>query len=191
MLKARKTIVHSVGSVEYSNNGTPGQRYFINVAGMLLDAHVVREFPDGYKKIPLIPMYLVAGLWHLFMYRPVETVVTSGERTLKGKFLTIHAGICRYSGGGMRFVPHANPTGNTIAVTCIRKMPVIQHLLNTWRLYNGSVLALAKATGFQSSAVRIESPSGAPVPVEADGEFLGYTPVTISMTPVKLQVVVP
>jgi diacylglycerol kinase family enzyme len=58
-------------------------------------------------------------------------------------------------------------------------------------LYLGTLLSHPKALGFRCKQIKISSPYGEEIPIEADGEFLGYSPVSISIVPKAFKLVVP
>lgn len=186
-----RTIDHSAGLITYTLNNQQHQRYFMNVAGMALDGRVVEKFPEGLRRIPFLPGYLIAGLKQLAIYPAPEIQIAADDETFPGKFLTVHAGICKYSGGGMQFVPHADPKAGDLAISGVRKISIPRLLGNIHRLYLGSLLAHPKVISTRTMHLHVSSPDGTPIPIEADGEFLGYSPVTIKVIPDAFRLVVP
>ncbi len=188
MIATGKTIFHPAGLIRYTLNDVSKQRYFINVAGMALDGRVMEAFPEKYRHIPFFPGYLVAGLKELFRYRAPEMHIETDNLKLQEPLLTVHAGLCRYSGGGMQFVPHADPARNDFAITCIREMTVPKLMSSIYRLYQGNLLEHRSVSGFRCTSLTVH---GAHVPIEADGEFLGYTPVTMAVIPKAFRLIIP
>lgn len=107
------------------------------------------------------------------------------------KFYTINIGVCKYSGGGMSLVPQANPFGDGLAVTLAGNISKLGVILNTWRFYNESILKHKKIRGFLGKRIKVESLNNNQIGIEADGEYLGQSPVSISFLPKVLRVVVP
>jgi len=188
LIRQRHAVSHPAGMIRYERLGQTHQRYFINVAGMALDGSVVESFPEVFKNIPLLPGYLIAGIKQLLFYRAPQAGIQGADASFKGRFLTINAGIGKYSGGGMQFVPHADPSRSDFAITCIARMPKVRLFGNIYRLYTGSILRHPRVTGFHSATLRVV---GDKIPLEADGEFLGYTPVEISFIPDAFRLIVP
>jgi diacylglycerol kinase family enzyme len=188
MMQQRKTIPHPAGLIRYRHPDGEAERYFINVAGLAMDGRVVETYPPFFRKVQFLPGYLLAGLRELIRYRAPQMTVTGGDTHIEARLVTVHAGICKYSGGGMQFVPHAHPKNNDLAITCIRRMPKLKLLRTIARLYDGSLLSHPKITGFHCNSVQIH---GDGVPIEADGEFLGYTPVEITCIPEAFRLLVP
>jgi YegS/Rv2252/BmrU family lipid kinase len=192
MLQTGNTLLQDVGVVQYFCNDKPEQRFFVNVAGMAYDAFVVR-YAERYKRwIIHKTLYLFMVVRCLFQYRLSRARVTFDEQTVEDYFYTINAGIGCYSGGGMRLVPHANPTDGQLALTLAGRVSKIGVLLNTYRFYNGTLGEHPQIDMYQTTRIRVEPlETRQPLWVEADGEFLGDAPVEIWTVPKALKVVVP
>lgn len=189
MLETGKTIVQDVGLVTFQKDGVEQQRYFVNVAGMAYDAFVVRYAEQHRRWIVHQFFYLLMILRCLFLYRLPKAKVTFDGQTVEDHFYTINIGIGRYSGGGMRLVPHADPADGLLALTIARRVSKLGVLLNTYRFYNGTLHKHPKIDIFQVKTVEVTSEE--PVELEADGEWLGGVPVRFSILPKALQIVVP
>ncbi|MCB9299582.1 MAG: diacylglycerol kinase family lipid kinase [Lewinellaceae bacterium] len=178
VIQAGNTRLQDVGLARYYRDGQPQERYFINVAGMAYDGYIGKRagesrFAQGSKL-----MYLFLVFKCLFEYELQPAIVYVDSRKIEGRFYTINLGIGRYSGGGMQLVPHARPDDGQFAVTLGGTISKLGVLLNTYRFYNGSIGRHPKVETFQARQARIIAPTGAlPTLLEADGEFLGETPV--------------
>jgi len=188
-------IVHNepffqdVGLVEYVQNGQPASRYFINVAGMAYDAFVVKKSAETASKIRSRLHYLMLLTRYLFDYEPTKAIVRFDDQIVEDHFYTINIGICRYSGGGMQLVPHAVPDDGLLALTLARQMSKAAVMLQTHRFYNGSIFKSARVSGFQTQHITVEHSGSEPMLLEADGEFLGNTPVQFSILKQALKIV--
>ena len=187
-LRAERTIDHRVGYLNYAVGEKDQTSYFINVAGLAYDAFVVRRSETARFKHRLIYPFLT--LAYLRDFRPPTVRVTYDGGVFTGPVHTINLGIGRYNGGGMRLVPHAEPTAPTLALTVARELPLSTILAQSWRFYTGSVGEVAGVTLAHSERVRIEVLSGE-LGLEADGEWLATGPVTAGLLPQRLRVVVP
>jgi YegS/Rv2252/BmrU family lipid kinase len=191
MLEAGHCIQQEVGLVTYRSDGKTCRRYFVNVAGMAYDAYVVRYGEKWRSWIRNRFFYLLLVLRCLFRYRLVPGVIRVDGQTFEDRFYTINVGICRYSGGGMQLVPHADPADGRLALTFAGPVSKIGVLLNTWRFYNGTLGKHPKIETMQVKTVRVEAPGGeAGILLEADGEFLGCSPAEFSVIEKALTVIV-
>ena len=191
MLIAGRTHTQDVGLLKYQGENKQESRYFVNVAGLAYDAFVVQYIEANKKKVRNQFFYLLMIMRCLFKYSLQKAHISFNQQIEKGHFYTINIGICKYSGGGMSLVPHAISDDGFLALTLAGKISKLSILLNTWRFYNESIHQHSKITAFQTQSIQIRSDeNGSPVLLEADGEFLGETPVDISVIENGLKVIV-
>lgn len=183
-------LLQDVGVIEYEKNGQRARRYFANVAGLAYDAYVVYQIEQRTRPLYSRLHYLWAVGQHLIKYRPQRgCIVTDNHAELRDHFYTINVGVCKYSGGGMQFVPHAIADDGLLAITAARNVSKWEVIMQMPRFYNGTLLRHPRIQGWQGQRVVIEEAGDGPLFVEADGEFLGQTPVEISLLEKALCVV--
>jgi YegS/Rv2252/BmrU family lipid kinase len=182
------TIPHSRGKISF---GDGREEFFMNVAGMCMDAAVVQNVPASLVRKLGGLAYLLGGVKELFTYVAPETTIDIDGHSSTGKFLTIHAGFGKTCGGGMQFLPHASSTSDRLAVTTINARYKWQLLSNIHRLFTGSILSLKAANSYSAKSLQVQGADEYPVPIEADGEFIGFSPFEISALPDAMLVCVP
>lgn len=187
MLQKGHWAYQNLGRLTYFHQGRPAERYFTNVAGLAYDGYVVR-FTEGRRpRFSGQLFYLSVILRCLFQYRPQRAKLHLNAQAVTDRFYTINAGIGRYSGGGMQLVPHAEPAGNALAITYAGPVTRLDVLLNTYRFYNGTLHRHRLVTSTFTDHLRVEADGDGPLLLEADGEFLGETPVDIRLVPNALR----
>ncbi len=191
MVQQKNTRLHNAGKITYYENKQLQTRYFINVAGMAYDAFVVKYLENKKVIKKSGSIYLMMILKCLFKYKKQKAKVVIDGVEYSNRFYTINIGLCKYSGGGMSLVPHADPFGDKFAVTLAGNISRLGVILNTWRFYNESILKHKKINGYLADFVQVESWNNHPISIEADGEYLGESPVSISLMPKVLKIVVP
>ena len=167
VVKRGHTIAHRVGKLVYVNNAGSQVRYFMNVAGLAYDAEVVRRSANLGRKHRLL--YPILTLAYLHDFQPPTLELCFDGQLVRGPFHTINLGIGRYNGGGMRLVPQADPTADTLALTYAEQLPTRRILANGWRFYTDSIGRVGGVTTTRAQSVRITGLTG----LEADGEWLG------------------
>ncbi|MDV7391538.1 hypothetical protein RZS08_09305, partial [Arthrospira platensis SPKY1] len=186
------TVFQDVGLAEYTLEGAAFHRYFANVAGMSFDAYVARFMDEKSSRRGGRFAYLIALVRCLTSYRLPRARIRAGEFVLEDFCYTINAGICRYSGGGMQLVPHAIPDDGELALTVAKRVSKLGVLLATPYFYNGKIDRHPKVEIHSARAIQVEAlDEDLPLGLEVDGEFLGYTPVSLSVLDKALQVLVP
>ncbi|MEM1214749.1 MAG: diacylglycerol kinase family protein [Bacteroidota bacterium] len=177
----------SLGYAEYLRDGEPRSSYFLNVAGLAYDAFVVKALAEKQSRLPAKIYYLWSVLRCLLSYTPQRARLRFNEQVVEEAFYTINLGACRYSGGGMQFVPQADPSAPDLGLTYVRGMSPWAVLLNSYRFYGGHVATFHAATLTKTSTLWIEPlDKNEPLLLEADGEFLGQCPARISAVPAAL-----
>ena len=186
-LLSPRTFLQDVGLVKYHTGGKTEQRYFVNVAGMAYDGFIGKKLTERPAQNRL--HYLLMVVQYLVEYRLTGARVTFDGKTVEDTFYTINIGLCRFSGGGMQLVPHAIPDDGLFALTYARRLQKVEVLLQTTRFYNGTLLQHPKVGSAQVRNVRVEQTGEHPTLLEADGEFLGETPVEFTLVEKALRVV--
>ncbi len=181
-------VLQDAGLVTYHQAGQPAKRYFVNVAGLAYDGYIGQKMAQ-HRVIKRWQYLLLVGRY-LFQYRLKKARITYDGRQVEDYFYTINVGICRYSGGGMQFVPQAVPDDGLFALTFARRLQKWEVLLQTRRFYNGTLLDHPQVEGCQTKSVRVEAAGSEPTLLEADGEFLGETPVAFMLLEKALRIVV-
>ncbi|MBC7776299.1 MAG: diacylglycerol kinase family lipid kinase [Phycisphaerae bacterium] len=182
-----KTVQQDIGLVKYQRDGQAHSRYFVNVAGMAYDGFIGKKLIENpaHNKAH----YLLKVVQYLTQYKLSKARITFDGQSVEDFFYTINIGLCRFSGGGMQLVPQAIPDDGLFALTIARKIPKLEVLLLTSRFYNGTILQHPKIEGHQARSIRVEHIGDTPTLLEADGEFLGETPVEFTMMEKALRVV--
>jgi diacylglycerol kinase (ATP) len=123
----------------------------------------------------------------LFGYQPAVVTVEmdNGDRVTDAVY-TINIGICKHSGGGCNFVPHAVPNSGRLAITIVRAMPIWKVIASTLYFYNGKIGQHPQATLHTAAQVRVSTTF-----FEMDGESYGETPIVFEVLPQAIQVLVP
>ncbi len=186
-LRSPRTVLQDAGLVHYFRDGKSEKRYFVNVAGMAYDGFIGKKLTERPARNRL--QYLLMVAQYLVEYRLTGAKITFDGQSVEDDFYTINIGLCRYSGGGMQLVPHAIPDDGLFALTYARRLPKMEVLLQTTRFYNGTLLQHPKIGSAQVRSVRVQQTGKNPTLLEADGEFLGETPVEFTLLEKALRVV--
>lgn len=164
-------------------------RFFVNVAGMAFDASVVHTANAG-KGQGGKWTYTMAVVRSLFKYKPVRIKLQVDDEMIADEIIfNLNVGNCKYSGGGMKIVPDAEPDDGLFHITFIRNLSKWQVAKNIINLFDGSYVKHPMVSMVTGKKVKVMSEE--PVFVEVEGELLGSTPIEISILPNSLMVLVP
>ncbi len=189
-IKEGHSFLQDVGKVSYTESSFEQTRYMANVAGLGFDAYVIKIFNHlklkGYKGKWLYLWSLVRGF---FSVKPAGATIEVDGKVIYNKLLfSLAVGICRYNGGGIQQLPRAVANDGLLDLTIIRPVHWWHVVFRARRLFNGEIYSIGHVQHAQGRSIKIIS---APtIPLETDGELQGGTPVTISVVPRAVRIVV-
>jgi len=192
MIRQGRQHLHDAGRVDYvDKEGIPRHRYFLNAAGLAFDAHVVQQIGRASGRRLSTGYYFLLLLRHLMSYEAVDTLLRLDQLERRERFFTIEAGIGRYIGGGLQLMPHADPTDGRLAVTLVEDASKADILLNLWRFFNGSIGRHQRVRLHQVRSLHVAPAGDNSLPIEVDGEFLGWAPAHLEIIEAAFQVLTP
>lgn len=184
------SYLQDVGEITYTESKVEQTRYMANVAGLGFDAYVI----DIFNHLKLKGrkgkwLYLYSLLKGYFSAKPAGTTIEVDGKVIYNKLLfSLAVGICRYNGGGIQQLPRAVANDGLLDLTIIRPVHWWHVIFRARRLFNGKIYSIGHVEHAQGKRVKIVSAPN--IPLETDGELLGGTPVTISVVPQAIRIVV-
>ena len=181
-----RSRLHDVGRLvpEGPDGPLPQQaRCFVNVAGAGIDGHVLESLP---ARVPKRLGYLVAALRSLPRFRPPQFALEVDGRQHSARLLLALVAISPYCGGGMRFAPQAVMDDGLADLVTVDPVSLPRALLGIRRLFDGRFLQEPYAHHQLAASLRIAA--DVPVPLQADGQRAGFTPVRITILPRAIRV---
>ena len=188
-INSPQRMVIDIGLAEYSQKGQPCRRYFVNSAGIGFDATVVAATEQLPKFFGGTIPYLT-GLARTFLgYRNKNVTFKIGDKAPeKARVLSVVIANGRYFGGGMHIAPEAKLDDSLLDMLIVGDFGKLELLRVFHRVYKGSHLTYPKIRLEKDSKISIESSQK--FLLHADGELLGEGPVTFSLLPKALTLVV-
>lgn len=191
LIAAGHTKIQDLAEVHSTKNGKENTRFMVNIGGLGFDANVCFKV-DGYKDEGKTGSSLyVRGLLRAFFGYTNKRfkVDVDGHRFYEGPVFSTAFGIGKFSGGGMMQTPEALPDDGLLEVTVIKKIPKLKVLFNIKKLYSGDIFTIKQVIHTKAKEVHVETSPTAKV--EVDGEAVGFCPVSVTMLPHALRIIVP
>lgn len=163
-------------------------RYFVQLAGVGFDAHAVRTASWELKKKIGPLSYVWAGIKALSKSHPPVEVSANGSGPL-GSGVAVLIGNGRFYGGPFSLFPKARMDDGLLDVCVFETVGYWDVLRYGQGVLRGAHIDLGDVKYFQTETLTC-GVSG-PTPFELDGEDVGNAPVTFSVVPRVLRVVVP
>jgi YegS/Rv2252/BmrU family lipid kinase len=177
----------AAGRLRRVSVGRAAERAFVLMAGVGLDAAVVRSVNPRLKRFAGEGAYWAAGLRQLVRWRPRRFLVDVEGRHEPATFAVI-ANAASY-GGGLRLAPRARMDDEVLDL-CLFDVTVRRRFLRYLVAgFSGSHVGLAGVTYAQAREATARD--GEDVPVQVDGELWGTLPMRFACVPAALSVVIP
>lgn len=178
--KHRKYILDVVtgDTVKKVDLGWCNDRYFINVLGVGYDAMIAEKTRNNNKIIFRSFFYLWNALKYLLFYKEKTVHLESpGFNKNEAAFMAVF-GNASFFGNGMNITPQADITDGLLDCCWVGKLGFIRKCQCLIKLFSGEHLTESNIEYVQAKAFQVLSKGH---PIEADGEFIGYTPASIQI----------
>jgi diacylglycerol kinase (ATP) len=172
--------------------GRANDRYFLLMAGVGLDAEVARRVQDSaLTQMGLKIVDSIATTGRLAVtHKPARVTISfdQGKRHSLNALMII-IGNTRLYGGVMTFAKRAVADDGVFDVVTMESGSLIYRLSVLVRAFLRQAKLGPKTSTVQCHTVHIESTP--PLPVQLDGDVIGHLPMTFSVVPHALSVIVP
>lgn len=167
------------GIVHYHTyDKTPSTRYFINIADLGIGADVVRRVDKARKRPGPNLTFMSAILQAFFTFKNVQLTCQTGEWKWAEKANSVVIANGKYFGSGLCIAPDADPKSENFQIVLTGDVSVKDYLKNLLALKKGKRIKHPLLEYRNAAKIGIIS-NEHPCAIECDGEFLGYTPVSI------------
>ena len=168
------------------NEATNEQRHFVLMAGIGLDASVVRRVQPSLKKRIGKGAFWVSGLSHLATWNPRPFTLEIDNRKYNATFAAVGKS-ARY-GGDLAITPGARLDQREFEVCMIETTSRLRYLhLLSYAMRNGMPRDKPEVRFVKAVSVRASGDAQ----VQVDGELLGHLPMRFEIAPHSLEVIVP
>ncbi len=176
------------GPVRVIDTGAIDGRIFVNVAGIGFDAHIAGVFNRLSRRGA--PAYFRAGFRELRSYRAATCTVRTAREVFTMPAFLVAVANCREYGNGALIAPRARPDDGVLELVCIPARPVPWLLLQSFRLFAGTIDRLP---GIRCvSGTTVELAADRPLAFHVDGEVhAGGSCLRVRVAPSSLRVRVP
>lgn len=168
--------------------GWCNDRYFMNVLGIGYDAIVAEEVKNNNSKKLRFLVYIWAALKHLPFYRDKELDIKSDDFNKSGKTFMVVFGNGQFFGNGMKITPRATIEDGVLDCCWVGQLGFLNKLQCFAKLFSGKHLSDNNIEYSQGNIFHVLSEGH---PIEADGEFFGYTPAHIQVKEKALNLKMP
>ena len=162
-------------------------KYFVQLAGVGLDAQVVKETSANLKRNFGPLSYLISAAQIATRKPPRLFIECADSPVAEGSFVLIGNG--RRYGGPFPFFKQARIDDGLLDVVVFKQLGYLEIIKYLQEVFFSSEIRLPEVEYFQTRRIRVSSEQE--VPVELDGELVGQCPVEFQMRERTLRVLVP
>jgi diacylglycerol kinase (ATP) len=163
---------------------TQETRYFINIAGVGLGSEVAQNLEQSSSVLGPGFNYFKQIIKGFLSYVKKEVSCTSSTWQWKGKLLQMAVANGRYYGNAICTAPDAKLNDGQFQVAIFGDLSIWDYLKNFGNLKKGVKINLPQVSYHDANEVFLESNDSCGI--EADGEYVGLAPATISVLPKAL-----
>jgi diacylglycerol kinase (ATP) len=175
------------GSTRLVDLPSANGKYFVQLAGVGLDAQVVKETSLAFKRSFGPLSYLISAAQIAARQPPRLFVESKDASTAEGSFVLIGNG--RLYGGPFPFFKHASIDDGLFDVVVFKRLGYLEIIKYLQDVVFSSDIAVPEIEYFQTRRLRLTSEQD--VPLELDGELAGNCPVEFEIQERALRVLVP
>jgi YegS/Rv2252/BmrU family lipid kinase len=157
--------------------------FFNNLAGIGFDGYVVSKV-HKYKHLGAIA-YLYGTLKGLFTFKNFDVEINCNQTKIKTKALMVLVGLCQYSGGGMQLTKTPIIDDGLFDISIAHNFKAFDIVKNIIKLFNGLVTKDPKIESLKTTQISIET-KDKNLPIQADGELIGYGSFSVTIHPKAL-----
>lgn len=171
--------------------GLAGERYFFLMAGIGLDASIVRNVDPALKARAGEAAFWVSGLKHFVAWRPEAFTLDVDGRTVEGAFAAI--GNSSSYGGKFKVTPHAS-VDEALLDVCVfpTRRFAFTYTRDVVACLFGDPTRFGDVVYLKARTVTARATASADPPwVQVDGELLGPLPMRFESVPDALTVLMP
>ncbi len=179
-----------IGRVSFTGpDGRDTSRLYCNIASAGLTGIAADRINRSSKPLGATVAFAWGAIATFVGHHNSRFRVRIDERELDQVCNNVIVGNCRYFASGMKILPMAEPDDGLLDVLVWGDVGKVDLALNLHRLYRGTHVNHPKADFSRGTRVVVEPET--PLPIEADGEQPGMTPVTFEIVPAAIRLRVP
>jgi len=188
MIEINKVDQVDVGMLQFMDvGGVLSQRYFINVMDIGLGGEVVQKISKSKRRLGPFLTYQKAVISSLIEYKRNVVKVELDNVSFENDTLMLAIANAKWFGSGLGIAPMASLQDGIFEVIHIGEITFFDYLLQLPKVRRGEILQHPSIRYYSSKAIAISTPG---IPIDCDGEFIGFTPLDCRIVHNRLNVLV-
>ena len=168
-----------------------GEKYYFTQVGVGIDAMMIRDTKREDKRRFGRIAYIWTAMTRLLGFQPRRFRIAADdqqERRRASQIVIANSGILGQP--PFRWGPEIEPDDGRLDVCIVRARTLLDYLSLAWHVVRGQQRQSPNVR-YLGAQRRIVIETDRPLPVQADGEIIGETPVQVQVVPAAVRVIVP
>ena len=184
-----KNRLIDLGLATFNNSkGERQQRWFINITDIGMGGIVVEKLSRYSKWLGANLTYQRAIASTLLTFKPVAIQARADDYVFEGKVMNFVVANGKYFGSGLGIAPSADPSDGQLSIVILGDISIFDYIQNLGKIkactpINHPRLIYRKAKNISVQSIQ-------KLPIDMDGEFIGYSPLEINLIEKALNVIV-
>lgn len=190
LITNQQVLEADAGFIQYQNENNETQsRYFINICDVGIGGSIAKKLAGSNRWLGAFLTFQKAIISTFLTYKHSVVKSKADDFIYEGKILSYIIANGKYFGGGMGIAPDALPDNGEFEIVLGADISLTDYLKNFFTIRQCQKVIHPQMKYFQAKNIAIESAT--PLPIDMDGEFIGYTPLTAKIAPKALRLLSP
>ncbi|MFN8287792.1 MAG: diacylglycerol kinase family protein [Chitinophagales bacterium] len=172
-----------------STDGKDTSRYFINITDVGMGGVAVERLNRTTKMFGAMAAYQYAIVTSLISYKKHPITVTGDTFTCQGRMMNFFAANGAWLGSGLGVSPDSSLDDGLLNAIAIGDVSVMDYLKYLPDIRKGKKIIHPEVHYHTCKELTIQSSVG-PLPIDMDGEFVGYSPMKVKVIPAAINFIV-
>jgi diacylglycerol kinase (ATP) len=187
VIEADNYKIIDLGLVDfYSKSGEEQSRYFINITDVGMGGVVVEKLSRYSKQTGALLNYQRAILTTFLSYKKQPVKAKADSFRYEGNIMNFVVANGKYFGNGLGIAPDAEIDDGMFSVVVLGDISLLDYLKNLGKVRKCLKIEHPGLIYKTATEVQMESLSGK-LPIDMDGEFIGFSPMKVRMVPATLR----
>lgn len=182
-IKTQQYTTIDVGTATFTHaNNNQIQRFFLNITDIGMGGQIAQQLAKQ-KSRWLSPemFYAKAIVSTFFTYKKADILCQAPNVQWTGDAMSVVIANGKYFGSGMGIAPNAEINDGKLSLVVLGDINLWDYISQIGNIKKCQVLKHPQAFYYQVEEVQLKAKNNKPLPIDMDGEFVGYTPLYIKV----------
>lgn len=180
LILQNKTKIIDIGLAEFTDKKQQdAHRYFINITDVGMGGIVVAQLEKGSSFLSKSNRYKLQIAKTFLTYKKSEIKITAENYEFQGKVMNVILANGKYFGNGLGIAPEADLQDGLLELVVLGDIGIMDYLLNLSQVKKCKKIDHSQVFYQKTKEINITSADNRDLPIDMDGEFVGYAPLKI------------